>query len=193
MKKFLISVLALAMLCLPLAGFAEDVAVQLPYGVSFGMNLEEVTQAVGEGSIVEEWYEDDESGKDGSGSVFLYDAPVGIGDLQASFITFDVTRNNSPKLPRLDSISMSLVFDGNCIAAFRSTLAELVAIYGQPDSDPFDEYGRDSYQEFGNLSASWTLPDIRIHLTLNQAYTENGAIDLNYAYRLCYDLSDLDM
>ena len=74
----------------------------------------------------------------------------------------------------------------------RSTLAELVAIYGQPDSDPFDEYGRDSYQEFGNLNASWTLPDTRIYLSMNQAYTDNGSIDLSYAYRLCYDLSDLD-
>jgi len=188
MKKWFSLLLAAALFCLPMTGLASE--NELPYGVTFGMNLDEVAQQIGEEAIVEQWYTDDVP--DGSGSVFLYDAPLGVGNIQASFIAFDVTRNNSPKEPRLDAISLSVAFDGNCIAAFRSVLADLTAVYGQPDSDPFDEYGRESYQEFGNLSASWTLPDTRIHLSLNQAYSDNGMIDLNYAYRLCYDLSDLD-
>lgn len=192
MKKWLIVLLALAVLCLPLTGMAETADVLLPYGVAFGMNLEEVTQAVGEGALVEEWY-GDENEKDGTGSIFLENVPLGIGNIQAGFMSFDVSRNNSPREPRLDSINLSVIYEGNCIAAFRSTLADLTAVYGQPDSDPFDEYARESYQEFGNLSASWTLPDTRIYLSLNQAYTDNGSIDLSYAYRLCYDLSDLDM
>ena len=190
MKKFLVLLATLLML-LPFGVVAEDTAVQLPYGVTFGMNLEEATAAIGEGAQVEEWYED-ENEKDGTGSIFLENVPLGIGKIQAGFISFDVSRNNSPREPRLDSINLSVVYEGNCITAFRSTLADLTAVYGQPDSDPFDEYARESYQEFGNLSASWTLPDTRIYLSLNQAYTDNGSIDLSYAYRLCYDLSDLD-
>lgn len=191
MKKWLIVTLTLAVLCLPLTGMAETADVLLPYGVAFGMNMEEVTNAVGEGALVEEWY-GDENEKDGTGSIFLENVPLGIGNIQAGFMSFDVSRNNSPREPRLDSINLSVIYEGNCIAAFRSTLADLTAVYGQPDSDPFDEYARESYQEFGNLSASWTLPDTRIYLSLNQAYTDNGSIDLSYAYRLCYDLSDLD-
>lgn len=191
MKKCLVLMLAALLMLLPFGVLAEETAVQLPYGVAFGMNLEEATAAIGEGAQMEEWYED-ESEKDGTGSIFLENVPLGIGNIQAGFMSFDVSRNNSPREPRLDSINLSVAFDGNCIAAFRSTLADLTAVYGQPDSDPFDEYGRESYQEFGNLSASWTLPDTRIYLSLNQAYTDNGSIDLSYAYRLCYDLSDLD-
>lgn len=190
-KKCILMMLALALLVVPVAGLAEASSVQLPYGVTFGMNLEEAAAVIGEDAQVEEWYEDGIE-KDGTGSIFVENVPLGIGNIQAGFMSFDVSRNNSPREPRLDSINLSVVYEGNCIAAFRSTLADLTAVYGQPDSDPFDEYARESYQEFGNLSASWTLPDTRIYLSLNQAYTDNGSIDLNYAYRLCYDLSDLD-
>ncbi|MBE5793807.1 MAG: hypothetical protein E7323_03895 [Clostridiales bacterium] len=191
MKKCVLMLLAAALLVLPFGTLAEEAAIQLPYGVSFGMSLEEAAEAIGEGAHVEEWYED-ESEKDGTGSIFLEDVPLGIGNIQAGFMSFDVSRNNSPREPRLDAISLSVAFEGNCIAAFRATLADLTAAYGQPDSDPFDQYGRESYQEYGNLTASWTLPDTRIYLSLNQTYTDNGSIDLNYAYRLCYDLSDLE-
>ncbi|MBO5501318.1 MAG: hypothetical protein J6K73_13610 [Clostridia bacterium] len=190
-KKCVLMMLALALLVVPVAGLAEASSVQLPYGVTFGMNLEEAAAVIGEDAQVEEWYEDGIE-KDGTGSIFVENVPLGIGNIQAGFMSFDVSRNNSPREPRLDSINLSVVYEGNCIAAFRSTLADLTAVYGQPDSDPFDEYARESYQEFGNLSASWTLPDTRIYLSLNQAYTDNGSIDLSYAYRLCYDLSDLD-
>lgn len=191
MKKILLWLLAAILMILPFGVVAEENAIQLPCGVRFGMTLEEAAAVIGEGAQVEEWFEDGIE-KDGTGSIFLEDAPLGIGTIQAGFVSFDVSSNNSPREPRLDSISASIVYEGNCIAAFRSTLAELTALYGQPDSDPFDEYGRESYQEFGNLNASWTLPDTRIYLSMNQAYTDNGSIDLSYAYRLCYDLSDLD-
>ncbi len=187
MRKFMYFLLVITLVSLPMTGLAESPAVQLPMGVAFGMTLDEVAKAVGEGAMVEDWGEGN-----GSGSVFVEDVPLGIGSIQTGFISFGVTCNNSQKEPRLDNISLSLAYDGNCIAAFRSAVADLTAVYGQPDSDPFDEYARESYQEYGNLSASWTLPDTRIYLSLNQAYTENGSIDLSYAYRLCYDLSDLD-
>ena len=191
MKKWLPMVLVIALLMLPFGAVAEEAAIQLPYGVAFGMTLDKAAAVIGEGAQVEEWYENGNE-KDGTGSIFLENVPLGIGNIQAGFLSFEVTRNNSPREPRLDFISLSVAFDGNCIAAFRSTLADLIAVYGQPDSDPFDEYARESYQEFGNLSASWTLPDTRIYLSLSQTHMENGSIDLSYAYRLCYDLSDLD-
>lgn len=191
MKKILLWLLAACLMILPFGVMAEESAVQLPLGVQFGMTLEEAAAVIGEGAQVEEWYED-ESEKDGTGTIFLEDVPSGIGSIQAGFISFGVSRNNSPREPRLDSINLSVAYEESCIAVFRSTLAELTTLYGQPDSDPFDDYGRESYQEFGNLSAIWTLPDTRIYLTLNQAYMDNGSIDLSYSYRLCYDLSDLD-
>ncbi|MBE5802333.1 MAG: hypothetical protein E7319_08610 [Clostridiales bacterium] len=187
MKKLGLILMILLALCLCQTGVAEESTIQLPFGVRFGMQLDEVTQAAGEGAQVEEWPEEG-----GAGSVFLENVPLGIGSIHAGFVTFDVTCNNSPREPRLDGINLSVAFEGNCIAAFRQTLADLTAVYGQPDSDPFDEYGRESYQEFGNLSASWTTPDTRIYLSLNQIYTENGSIDLSFSSRLCYDLSDLE-
>ncbi len=186
MKKLLLMMTALVMLCLPMGVLAEENQLYLPFGVTFGLDLAQTAETVGEGAQVEEW--DD----DGSGSVFLSDVPLGIGELQAGFIGMNVTTNNSPRLPRLDSIDISITFEGNCIAAFRKALAELTAVYGAPDSDPFDDYGRESYQEYGNLSASWTTPEVRIYLNMGQVYTPNGTLDLSYAYRLCYDLSDLD-
>lgn len=192
MKRMITGMLAVMLLCLPMVGLAEETApVQLPCGVAFGMDLQEVAQAAGEGAEVEEWqgFSDE---MDGTGSVFLSDAPLGIGEIQTGFLSFEVSRNNSQKEPRLDFISASVVYEGNCIAAFRKTLADLTAVYGQPDSDPFDEYARESYREHGNLDAVWTLPDTRIYLSLSQTHTVNGAIDLSFSYRLSYDLSDLD-
>ena len=191
MKKILLWLLAASLMILPLGVVAEESAVQLPLGVQFGMTLEEAAAVIGEGAQVEEWYPDDPAFC-GVGSIFVENVPLGIGDLQAAFASFEVNRSNSPREPRLAYITLSLAYEGNCIAAFRSVLADLTAVYGQPDGDPFDEYARESYQEYGNLDASWTLPDTRIHMSMNQALAENGSIDLSYAYRLCYDLSDLD-
>ncbi len=193
MKKLFLTVVLLAVLCLSLSAAAET-AAQLPCGVAFGMNLEEVAQAAGEGAQVEaeyDWYGSDGE-TDGTGCVFLEDAPLGIGNIQTGYISFEVTRNNSQKEPRLDFISATVSYEGPCIAAFRSALADLTVAYGQPDSDPFDEYSRESYQEYGNLNASWTLPDTRIYLGLSQTNTRNGSIDLSFVCRLNYDLSDLD-
>lgn len=186
MKKFFVLMLALALFALPMGALAEEALLPLPFGVTFGLDLEQTAEAVGEGAQVDEW------DTDGSGSVFLQDVPLGIGDIQASYVSMIVTTNNSPRLPRLDSIDISIAFEGNCIAAFRKALAELTAVYGAPDSDPFDEYGRESYQEYGNLIASWTTPEIRVFLNMGQSFSPNGTLDLSYAYRLCYDLSDLD-
>lgn len=188
MKRFLLFALTLALLCMPLGVVAEDKAVVLPFGVTFGTDLEATAAAIGDEALVEIW---DEEAK--TGAVFVEDMPLGIGNIQINSAAMNVTTCNSPREPRMDNIEISIAFEGNCIAAFRSTLADLTAAYGEPDSDPFDQFARDSYQEYGNLSACWTTPEVRIYLSLNQAYSENGNIDLSYAYRLCYDLSDLDV
>ena len=187
MKRFLLIALTLAVLCLPFTVTAEEKALTLPFGVTFGTDLEATAAAIGDEALVEIW---DEEAK--TGAVFLEDVPLGIGSIQVSTAALNVTTCNSPREPRFDNMDISIAFEGNCIAAFRSALADLTAVYGAPDSDPFDQYARESYQEYGNLSASWTTPEVRIYLSLNQAYSENGNIDLSYAYRLCYDLSDLD-
>ncbi len=201
MKRFLLIVLTLALFCLPLCAIAEaktdatpsgtsdrEKTVLLPFGVTFGTDLEATANAIGDEAMVELW---DEEAK--TGAVFLEDMPLGIGSIQIHSAAMNVTTCNSQRAPRMDNIDISIAFEGNCIAAFRRVLADLTAEYGTPDSDPFDEYARASYQEYGNLSASWTTPEVRIYLSLNQAYSENGNIDLSYAYRLCYDLSDLDV
>ena len=78
MKKCVLMLVAAALLILPFSGLAEEAAVQLPYGVRFGMTLEEAAAVIGEGAHVEEWYED-ENEQDGTGSIFLEDVPLGIG------------------------------------------------------------------------------------------------------------------
>lgn len=186
MKKLLLMMLALVVLCMPLGAVAEEETLKLPLGVTFGLDLEQLADMLGEGAVVEAW------DTDGSGSVFLENVGLGVGDLHADFVSLNVTTNNSPRLPRLDNIDASIAFEGSCIAAFRRALADLTAVYGQPDSDPFDQFARESYQEYGNLSASWTTPEVRIYLNMSQSFIPGGSLDLNYAYRLCYDLSDLD-
>lgn len=188
MKRFLLIALTLALLGMPFGVLAEEKPFALPFGVTFGTDLEATAAAIGDGALVEIW--DEEAG---TGAVFLEDTPLGIGSIQVNTAAMNVTTCNSAREPRMDNINMSIAFEGNCIAAFRSALADLTAVYGDPDSDPFDQYARESYQEYGNLSASWTTPEVRIYLSLNQAYSESGNIDLSYAYRLCYDLSDLDV
>ncbi len=187
MKKLFLMVLALSLLCLPFGAPAEETAVALPFGVAFGMDLDTIAQTVGENAMVEEWED-----AVGTGSVFLEDVPLGIGDLQVDFATLNVTANNSPRESRLDSIDLSLAFEGDCIAAFHNAMEALTAAYGQPDSYAYDSYALESYQEFGNLGISWTTPETRIYLSMNQAYSENGTVDLSYSYRLNYDLIDLE-
>lgn len=186
MKKLLMLALALSLFCMPLGAMAEEAAVALPFGVAFGMDLQTTADAAGENAVLETW-EDGETG-----CVYLENVPLGIGDIQVAFATLNVTENNSPREPRLDSIDLSIAFEGDCIAAFHNTMEALTAVYGQPDSYAYDTYALESYQEFGNLSISWTTPETRIYLSMNQAYTENGSVDLSYSYRLCYDLIDLE-
>lgn len=187
MKKLLMLAIAVALFCLPFAAMAEEPAVALPFGVAFGMDLETTAQTLGEDATIEEWEE-----APGIGSVYLTARPLGIGDVQVSFATLSITANNSAKEPRLDSIDLSIAFEGDCIAAFHNTMEALTAVYGQPDSYAYDTYAQESYQEYGNLSISWTTPETRIYLSMYQAYSENGSVDLSYAYRLNYDLIDLE-
>ncbi len=180
--------LAFGIAVLPLSALAEETETPLPYGVRFGMSVPEVEACVGESAHVESWSDDD-----GSGSVLLEDAPLGIGGIHGRFIPRNVTSNISPRETRLEVVGASIAFEGNCIVAFRSALADLTQQYGQPDRDPFDELGQESYQKNGSLNACWTTPDTIIYLMLNQMYSPSGSLDLSFTNRLCYDLSDLDI
>lgn len=186
MKKLLLTALLLALFCLPLCAAAEEAQLVLPFNVTFGMDLEQTAEAAGENAAIQEW-----EGEEGTGAVLLEDVPLGIGDIQVSFATLNVSRNNSEKLPRLDQLELSIAFEGSCIAAFHETMEALTAVYGIPDGYPYDEYGKESYQEYGNLGVSWTTPEVRIYLSMSQAYSEAGTVDLSYAYRLNYDVTDL--
>lgn len=186
MKKLLLTTLLLALFCLPLCAAAEEAQVSLPFSVAFGMDLAQTAEAAGENAIVEEW-----EGEEGTGAVMLESVPLGIGDIQVNLATLYVSTNNSDKAPRLDSLELSIAFEGSCIAAFHETMEALTAVYGIPDGYPYDEYGKESYQEYGNLGVSWTTPEVRIYLSMSQSYSENGTVDLSYAYRLNYDVTDL--
>ncbi len=188
MKKLLALSLLLCLALLP-AALAEETATPLPFGVNFQMDGDAVAAAVGGKAEFLSYYgEEDEA--DGTGYVDVQGVSLGIGDLTAEFLDFDVQRNNSAREPRLTLISATLHTSAdNGIAAFRSALAALTAEYGQPDNDPFDAAAVESYVEFGGLDATWTKPDVRINLTLQRMYAEN--LTLSYSSRLNYDAADL--
>ena len=70
-------------------------------------------------------------------------------------------------------------------------MAALSPTLGAPEGDPFDAAAVDTYVEWGTLSASWTLADTRVALTLNRMYEES--ITLQYTSRLNYDKADLGL
>ena len=184
MKKYLALLLMMALTAAP-GALAEEASTPLPYGVNFRMDGQAVAEAIGNGAAFTPYYEEEAE----TGAVYLDETALGLGDLRAEYVTFEVQRNNSPEEPRLYLISAGLPVSGNGVKDFRDALEALKAIYGEPDGDPFDEAGVEGYVEYGTLSASWTKADTRVNLTLGRMY--GTYLSLDFSSRLCYDAADL--
>lgn len=185
-RKTLAVCLMLTVLSFSFAAFAEESTETspLPCGVRFGMSLNELSALLGENALIETWDEDA-----GTGSASMENVDTGIGDLTADYITFQADRNNSAGKSRLSMISMSLPVQSGAVPSFRAALETLTAVYGAPDSDPFDENGVENYVENGDLSATWTRDDVRFTLTMSRMYGDT--LTFYYSYRLNYDADDL--
>lgn len=186
MKKYL-ALLMLMSLVASTGALAEEAATPLPYGVTFQMDGPAVATTVGGDAVFEAY---DPEYDEETGSVCLLDSDVGLGELKATYIDFEILRNNSAETPRLNMISATLPTEGNGVADFRAALSSLTAIYGAPDSDPFDENGVASYVEYGGLDATWTKTDVRINLSMQRMF--GASLSLSFSDRLCYDAADLE-
>lgn len=186
MKKYLALLLMMSLVAAPCA-LAEEAATPLPYGVTFEMDGPTVAQTVGNDAVFEPL---DPEYDDATGTVCLFGGDISLGGIEANYINFDITRNNSAEVPRLYMISAALPTEGNGIADFRAALAALTAVYGEPDSDPFDEGGVASYTEYGGLDATWSRTDVRINLSMQRMY--GPTLTLSFFNRLCYDAADLE-
>lgn len=175
---------ALLVLC-AVPALAEKTATALPGGVSFGMNMQELSALLGDQAARDVWYEDDPD----AGTLMLEDCALGVGDLTADDLFYQVDRNNSQKTPRLSMITASLPVGENVIASFKAVVAAFTEAYGAPDSDPFDSFSVDDYVEYGTLSATWTKDDVRINLSMNRRYDES--LSLDFSCRKNYDPADL--
>lgn len=186
LKKTLAVCLMMTVLSFGFAVFAEEKTetLPLPCGVHFGMSLDELSALFGENAQIETW--DDDAG---TGAASMENVEIGLGDLTAENITFQADRNNSVGESRLSLISMGLPVGDNGIAAFRAALETLTGLYGEPDSDPFDESSVENYVENGDLSATWTKDDVRFTLNMSRMYGDT--LTLYYSYRLNYDAEDL--
>ena len=184
MKKYLALLLMMALAAAP-GALAQEASTPLPYGVNFHMDGQALVEAIGDGAAFTPYYDEDKE----IGAIYLDQTALGLGDLQAECVTFEVQRNNSPEEPRLSLISAGLPVNGNGVQDFRNALEAVKAVYGEPESDPFDELAVESYVEYGMLSAAWTKPDVRINLTMGRMY--GAYLSLDFTSRLCYDAADL--
>lgn len=157
-------------------------ATPLPAGVNFTMDLTAIKKLLGDNVELDDWGE-------GEGQLIKDNAALEPLELTADSAGFQVDRNNSDMALRLSQISAVLPTGENCIAAFRAALKAVNAVYGEPDSDPFNEYAVESYVEYGNLSATWTKTDVRINLNMSRMFGEMLLLD--FTNRLCYNPDDL--
>lgn len=179
MKRLFALILALM---LPLCAAVAEEKTPLPFGVDFQMDYATVKETLGEGVQEDDW-------GDETGMLTLTDVGAGYGDLKAEYVYFQIDRNNSAAASRLSQISMTILCDGNSIADFRAALAALTAAFGAPDSDPFSEEAVEYYVEYGNLSANWIKPDVRVNLSMSRMYGDSLSLDITN--RILYDKADL--
>lgn len=182
MKK-LLALLVSVMLFLPALAGAQTT---LPFGLSFGLNVEQTETALREN--VNDVFDMEDYG---NGTVDYLLANVTLADttLIADSMSVQVDTNNSARTPRLSFFSLDYRPQGTCIADFRTLLAALTTQYGKPLTDPFDESGVNDYKEWGTLSATWETEDVRISLSMTRMYEES--ITLQFTSRLNYDEADL--
>ena len=186
MKKYLALLLMMALTAAPSA-LAEDGATPLPLGVTLEMDGPALVSAIGGSAAFVPYFAEDDGE---TGTVQLSDVSLGIGDLTAASITFDVQRVNSLRVPRLSQISADLEVGEDSIAAFRAALEALTGVYGAPESDPFDASGVALYVEYGTLDASWVKEDVRISLSLQRMYEDT--LHVSFSRRICFDAADLE-
>lgn len=183
MKKW-ITLLISVMLLLPVTCLAEanTTVTALPFEATFQMDYDTVLALLGSETEEDNW-------EDGEGILMLLNVPLGIGELMADEVSFQIDRNNSGNTSRLSLIDAALPVGDDCIAAFREALSALTTAYGAPNGDPFDEAGVQGYVEFGGLNADWEKEDVRISLSMSRMYQDT--LMLSFANRLCYDADDL--
>ena len=186
MKKTLSLVLAGLLLVCALPALAAE-KTSLPLGLTFDMGWDEVAATACEEASLEPW--EDDLGDGIIGSISVDDVNIGVGSLKADSVFLDVNRNNSALTPRLYDIICNLPTGDNVIQSFRDALEQVTSVYGEPDSDPFDEGGVEAYVEYGSLYATWTRDDTRISLNMQRMYGDS--LSLDFANRLCYSADDL--
>ena len=186
MKKIVAALLATLML-IPAVALGE--ATALPFDLKLGMNTNEAKAIFASDAILAAMKPDEvDSGTNAVEFVFENVAVPGT-TLTASSLSVQIDQNNSDRADRLTSISFVLDPDANSIKDFRTLLEAMTTTYGAPASDPFNEDGASAYEEWGTLDATWTMPDVRVSLSLNRMYEES--ITIQYSSRVNYSRTDL--
>ena len=124
-----------------------------------------LVEAIGGEAEFVPYFEDDDTE---TGNIQLSNVDLGIGDMTASFVCFDVQRVNSAREPRLSLVSVTLDPGDDSIASFRAALEALTGVYGAPNNNPFDEAARTCTWN----TACWTLlgQGGRAHLSVAAAH-----------------------
>ena len=178
--------LALALL-LPAVALGE--ATALPFGLKLGMNAQEAEAAFAADATLAGIKPDKEDYGAGAVEYMFDDVAIPGTELIATSLSVQVDQNNSARADRLTSLSFTITPSDRSIESFRTLLATLTAAYGAPTSDPFDAQAKDTYVEWGTLDAAWTLPDVRVSLSMARMYEES--VMIQYSSRLNYDPADL--
>ena len=189
MKRTIIALTLAFMLLLPTLALGDTSA--LPFGLALGMDGEQARAAFAADPVLATLTPDKEEYGGGAVEYTFEDVAIPGTSLTATNLSVQIDQNNSAKADRLSAVGFTLSPADGSIAAFREVLAALTATLGAPESDPFAAEAVDSYVEWGTLSASWSLPDLRVALTMNRMYEES--ITLQYTSRLNYDKADLGL
>ena len=187
MKQKILAILVVIAIAIPALGLGE--ATLLPFGLQMGMNANQTREAFAADATLSALTPDKSDYGNGAVEYLFEDVLIPGTDLTVDNLYVQVDQNNSAKADRLSSISCEITPEDNSIALFRKLFTALTAKFGAPESDPFSPDAANNYVEWGTLDASWTLPDVRVSLTLNRMYEES--ITVQYSSRLNYDKADL--
>lgn len=187
MAKRMMVILLILSLLIPAAALGE--ATALPFGLTVGMDISETTAAFAADETLSA--QAPEKIDDGNGTIEYDFSNITVPgtDLSANNFSVQIDQNNSLHADKLTMLTFSIDPGDNSIASFRTLLASITASLGAPDSDPFDENGVAQYVEWGTLSASWTLEDVRVSLSLSRMYEDS--LGIFYSSRINYDSADL--
>ena len=189
MKRTIVAIALTLMLLLPTLAAAEGDS--LPFGLALGMDGEQARAAFAADSTLSSLTPDKSDYGNGAIEYVFEDVLIPGTDLTANSLSVQIDQNNSQKAERLTSVGFTVDPVDDSIAAFRKVLTALVASMGDPESDPFGTDAVDTYVEWGTLNASWSLPTMRVALTMNRMYEES--LTLQFTSRLNYDKADLGL